>query len=82
MSRPHGFLVETLDNGTGKQIWQDSVQCCHCGKHLPWSPKRAGFGWCFKCNSWVCPGKSCVECVPYQKKLEKPYLYRPFRCHT
>ena len=83
MSRPHGFLVETLDHGTGKQIWQDTVMCCHCGKHHPWSAKRSGFGWCFRCSSWICPGPTCVECVPIELQLEnrhkgRPKLYRPF----
>ena len=78
MARPHGFLVETLDHGTGKQIWQDTVCCCHCGKHTAWNPKRGGFGWCGQCSDWVCPGKQCIPCRPVEKLIEKPHLYKPF----
>lgn len=69
MLRPHGFLVETKDKGTGRQIWQDTVECAHCGRHRPWSPKRDGFGWCYNCHGWVCPGKKCVACVPKEQQL-------------
>ena len=78
MLRPHGFLVETKESGTGKQIWQDTVECCHCGRHWPWSPKRDGFGWCFRCFGWVCPGTKCVECVPKLQQMENKAAGRDF----
>lgn len=77
MSRPHGFFLETKDSG--KQIWQDSVQCCHCGKHHPWSPRRDGFGWCMRCSDWICPGPKCIECIPIEQQLENKAAGRGFR---
>jgi hypothetical protein len=67
----------------GPEVHQDTVQCCHCGRHWPWVPgtgEKRGF--CLKCNGITCGNSRCDKCVPAEQQIEnmeagRPVLYRP-----
>lgn len=54
----------------GKHV-ADTIQCVHCGKH--WIPKPGSGkvrGWCVSCNGASCGDTRCMDCVPFEAKLE------------
>jgi hypothetical protein len=54
----------------GQQVGS-TLMCCHCGRH--WTPIRGSGrirGFCLKCMDVTCGSPECLECVPYQKRLE------------
>ena len=65
-SKLGGFIL--ID---GKVVAETKV-CCHCSKHWvpePGSGKIRGF--CVKCNGHVCGGPECVECRPFEARLDE-----------
>jgi len=59
----------------------DTLQCGHCGRHFAVRPgsgtKR---GWCLKCMKVTCGGPDCVECTPFEKRLEAWEIREKLRC--
>jgi len=78
--RPNGTLITY---GDGPEVHQDTVQCCHCGRHWIWLPgsgRQRGF--CTKCNGITCGNAKCDVCVPAEQQMEnlennRDVLYRP-----
>jgi len=79
--RPHGTLITF--NCDGPELEQDTVQCCHCGRHWVWVPgsgRKRGF--CTQCNGITCGSAQCDKCVPIEQQLEniekdRDVLFRP-----
>lgn len=85
MLRAHGYIgpegVE--DRRRATVVEADSVQCCHCGRHVLVAPglsRREGLtddgratyvmGWCGRCAAPVC--QACEArglCVPFEARL-------------
>lgn len=66
--RQDGYLVVSGPDGTTEH---DSLQCRHCGGHflvVPGSGKRRG--WCLMCSGPTCGKEGCVQCMPFEKRLE------------
>jgi hypothetical protein len=63
--KPNGHIIIE-----GQEI-ADTLQCCHCGHH--WIPVKGSGrtrGFCTKCNGVTCGRPECMECVPYEKRLD------------
>lgn len=79
-----GILISTPYDG-GPVVIQDTVMCCHCGRHWlvrPGSGKRRGI--CLNCGGITCGKKKCDKCVPLEQRLEnweagRDEDYRPIR---
>jgi len=69
-SKASGIVIATgLD---GKEIQQDTHQCCHCGRH--WIVVK-GSGrphvFCKKCGDWTCSKSTClIDCNPIKKLID------------
>ena len=67
--RPHGNVIVT--GGDCPEHQQDTVQCCHCGRHgvfkLGCGKK---LGKCLKCNQVTCGTAECEPCIPFERRLE------------
>jgi hypothetical protein len=67
--RPHGIVIAT--DGEGRTIEADCLQCCHCQavwQVQPGSGRKRGF--CQKCGQVTCGAAGCLECVPFEKRLD------------
>lgn len=64
--KPHGFLFVN-----GQEV-ANTLRCCHC--QTTWVPKRGSKrirGWCSMCGDVTCGSLGCIECVPFEKQLDK-----------
>lgn len=62
---PDGYIV------VGGQEIANTLQCCHCGQH--WiAVKGSGKvrGYCTRCRQVTCGDHKCMECIPYEAKME------------
>lgn len=69
--KPHGNFSIVDPSATITVLEGDTLQCCHCG--CVWIPiKGSGKkrGYCLNCNQVTCGKPECIECFPYEKKLE------------
>ncbi len=57
--------------GPEAMVEGDTLQCVHCQRH--WVVRvRSGIhrGFCTNCMGPTCGQQKCVECVPFEKKLD------------
>ena len=72
MLKPQGYAV-IFDPDQGN-LERDTFTCCHCEYvyHLkPGIPPENQAHFCRTCYKLACPKPECVECVPFEKKLEQ-----------
>ena len=69
--KPSGHVMVVGPGGIENEVC-DTVQCCHCGCHFPYT-KGSGRvrGWCLSCNEMHCGAHKCCKCKPYMKKIEE-----------
>jgi tetratricopeptide (TPR) repeat protein len=65
MGKSHGtWIVDGVEVAS-------TLQCPHCGKHMP-STHDPGKRWfCFHCGDLVCEDADCRVCDPYLAKLDR-----------
>ncbi len=66
--KPAGWVHKF--GGDGRDIEQDTYQCCHCGQHVPVEAapgEQRGF--CPKCNGVTCGNAQCHKHYPFEQKL-------------
>jgi hypothetical protein len=81
-ARASGTVI-TTPLGGGPVLFEDTVQCVHCMRHMV---VRDGvrFGYCQRCGGHHCPTVRCSVCVPAEQWLEnveggRPEDHRPGR---
>jgi hypothetical protein len=55
----------------GSQQVKSLHRCCHCQAHfemVPGSGRTRGF--CMRCGAVHCGAPACMECVPFEARLE------------
>lgn len=47
------------------------IRCCHCGTMVMINPDRTrARGFCSPCNHYRCDSPLCIECHPFNKKID------------
>lgn len=54
----------------GTQIETATATCCHCNGPFPIA-NRLKVRWCRRCNDYVCNSPECLECTPFDQKLDE-----------
>lgn len=49
----------------------DTSQCIHCGQHFQITKgSKIKRGYCLKCTGVTCGKLECMECYPFEKRLD------------
>lgn len=77
--KPHGTSTETFEDGL--IVVKNLYTCCHC--QFTWEAETGSLGgalaggFCGKCCGYICRNPACVECVPWEQRLENIEAGRP-----
>lgn len=64
-----GVIISTDLDGNSHE--QDTMQCCHCNNHWVVQPGSGTIrGFCTLCNARHCGSPGCMECLPFEKRMD------------
>lgn len=70
--KARGFSRQEFEDG--KIILMSLYSCCHC--QFTWEAETGSLGgklaggFCGKCVGYICKKPECLECIPYEQRLE------------
>lgn len=70
-ARKAGGCMIITDPSLGTVEHVETVQCCHCDSHKTVAEWRSKGGMCRFCMKPHCGETPCVECKPFERKLEE-----------
>ena len=70
MGRVGGYGILTGSSAEIEEL--DTFTCCHCnGVQFIRPGSGTQRGYCFNCNQPTCGKERCLNCIPFERKMEE-----------